>query len=66
LRLPTARLACLERGITPRSRQPSDTPERVDPAAMEAAYEAALELVDALDEELAERREARRAEREAA
>ncbi len=66
LRLPTARLACLERGITPRSRQPSDTPEHVDPAAMEAAYEAALELIDALDEELAERREAREAERETA
>lgn len=62
LRLPTARLACLEEGITPRSRQPSDTPEAVDGGAMEGAYEAALELIDALDDELAERRRAREAE----
>ena len=64
LRLPTARLACLERGITPRSRQPSDTFEALDPEAMEAAYDAALDLIDALDEDLAERRAAHEADRD--
>jgi len=66
LRLPAARIACLEDGITPRSRQPSDVPEAVDPEAMAAAYDAALELVDALDDDLVARREAREAAEAAA
>lgn len=56
LRLPAARLACLDpRGTTPRLRTGHDVPEAVDPEAMEAALEAALDLVEALDATLAAR-----------
>lgn len=55
-RLPAAHLACRDTaGIAPRARTAGDTPDAVDPDALEAAYDAALDLVDALDETLAAR-----------
>ncbi|MBV9839808.1 MAG: hypothetical protein JO156_16950 [Solirubrobacterales bacterium] len=46
-------LGCLDRtGLAPRSHLAGDTPELLDPAAMDAALGAALMLVDALDAEL--------------
>ncbi|HEX8101998.1 MAG TPA: HypC/HybG/HupF family hydrogenase formation chaperone, partial [Solirubrobacteraceae bacterium] len=58
LKLPAARLECRDAaGIAPRSRQPSDTPEAVDPDAVAAARDALLDLVDALDEALVARRQ---------
>jgi hypothetical protein len=54
LRLPAARLACLDpSGITPRSRQPTDTPDRVDVVALRTAMDGARALVEALDAQLA-------------
>ncbi len=53
-RLPAAWIGALDAdGIAPRSRQPSDTLEQLDPAASEAALDFALACVDALDAELA-------------
>jgi len=53
-RLPAAWIGALdETGIAPRSRQPSDTLEHLDPAASEAVLDFALACVDALDAELA-------------
>lgn len=43
-------------GRPPRSHQPGDTPEQIDPAAVCATFELGLALVDALDRELAEQR----------
>jgi len=60
LGLPAARLACVdERRITPHARQPDDTPERIEPAALQAALSTAVDLVDALDADLEGRRAAR-------
>ena len=53
-RLPAAWIGALDAtGIAPRSRQPSDTLEHLDPAAGEAVLDFALACVDALDAELA-------------
>ena len=53
-RLPTAWIGALDAtGIAPRSRQPSDTLEHLDPAAGEAVLDFALACVDALDADLA-------------
>ena len=53
-RLPAAWIGALDAdGIAPRSRQPSDTLEHLDPAASEAVLDFALACVDALDAELA-------------
>jgi hypothetical protein len=53
-RLPAAWIGALdEAGIVPRSRQPADTLEQLDPAAAEAVLDFALACVDALDAELA-------------
>ena len=52
-RLPAAWIGALDAaGIAPRSRQPSDTLEHLDPAAAEAALDFALACVDALDADL--------------
>ena len=52
-RLPAAWIGALDAaGIAPRSRQPSDTLEHLEPAAAEAALDFALACVDALDAEL--------------
>jgi hypothetical protein len=49
-------IACLDdRGLHPRSHQAADTPENLDPAALDATLELALALVDALDADLARR-----------
>lgn len=48
--LPTLSIGALdEHGLAPRSHQPSDTPESVDPAAIERVVEFGLLLVDAVD-----------------
>jgi hypothetical protein len=53
-RLPAAWIGALDAsGIAPRSRQPSDTLEQLDPAAAEAALDFALACVDAVDADLA-------------
>jgi hypothetical protein len=53
-RLPAAWIGALDAdGIVPRSRQPSDTLEQLDPAASEALLDFSLACVDALDAELA-------------
>ena len=53
-RLPAAWIGALDAdGIVPRSRQPSDTLEHLDPAAAEAVLDFALACVDALDVQLA-------------
>ena len=53
-RLPAAWIGALdETGIAPRSRQPLDTLEHLDPATNEAVLDFALACVDALDAELA-------------
>jgi hypothetical protein len=55
-RLPAIALGCLDpNGLAPRSHQPTDTPARVDPAAVDKAVEFALLLVDRIDEFLAGR-----------
>ena len=52
-RLPAAWLGALDAsGIAPRSRQPSDTLEHLDPASAEAVLDFALACVDALDAQL--------------
>jgi hypothetical protein len=52
-RLPGAWIGALDPdGIAPRSRQASDTPDRVDPAAADQTLDFALACVDALDSEL--------------
>jgi hypothetical protein len=53
-RLPAAWIGALDAaGIAPRSRQPSDTLEHLDPASAEAVLDFALACVDVLDAELA-------------
>ncbi len=53
-RLPAAWIGALDAdGIAPRSRQPSDTVDQLDPATSEAVLDFALACVDALDAELA-------------
>jgi hypothetical protein len=53
-RLPAAWLGALDAtGIAPRSRQPTDTVERLDPAAAEAVLDCARACVNTLDAELA-------------
>jgi hypothetical protein len=55
-RLPAIWIGALDvDGIVPRSRQPDDTPDRLDPAAADATLDLALACVDALDAELAAR-----------
>jgi hypothetical protein len=55
-RLPAAWIGALDAdGIAPRSRQPSDTLEHLDPAASEAVLDFALASIDALDAELGRR-----------
>ena len=67
LKLPAARLECRDAsGIAPRSRQPSDTPDRLDPRAARDARDALLDLVDALDAALVRRRAPAQPAREAA
>jgi hypothetical protein len=52
-RLPAAWIGALDAaGIAPRSRQPSDTLEHLEPAAAEAVLDFALACVDALDASL--------------
>ncbi|MEO8691064.1 MAG: hypothetical protein ABI611_22985, partial [Solirubrobacteraceae bacterium] len=52
-RLPAAWIGALDAsGIAPRSRQPSDTVEHLDPASGEAVLDFALACVDALDADL--------------
>jgi hypothetical protein len=52
-RLPAAWIGALDAaGIAPRSRQPADTVEELDPAASEGVLDFALACVDALDAEL--------------
>jgi hypothetical protein len=52
--LPAIAIGCLDaRDVAPRSHQPGDTPEAVDPAATDMALELALALVDAIDASLA-------------
>jgi len=53
-RLPAAWIGALDAaGIAPRSRQPADTLEHLDPAAAAAVLDFALACVDALDADLA-------------
>ena len=53
-RLPAVWIGALDAaGIAPRSRQPSDTVEHLDPAAAESVLDFALACVDALDADLA-------------
>jgi hypothetical protein len=52
-------LGCLDsRGLAPRSHQPSDRPEALDPRALDDATQFGLILIDALDAYLAARRPA--------
>jgi hypothetical protein len=54
--IPAISIGCLDdRGLVPRSHQAGDTPERLDPAALDTTLELALALVDALDADLARR-----------
>jgi Peptidase family M28 len=51
--LPAIAIGCLdERGLAPRSHQPSDTATAIERAAVDATLELALMLVDAIDAEL--------------
>jgi hypothetical protein len=53
-RLPALTIGCLDtRGLAPRSHQPGDIPEALDPAALDALLQFALTLVDAIDADLA-------------
>jgi hypothetical protein len=53
-RLPAIAIGCLdERDLVPRSHQGSDTPEAIDPVALDAAVEFGLLLVDGVDASLA-------------
>lgn len=55
-RWPAITVGCLESGgRVPRAGQAADTPDNVDPRAMDTALELALALVDALDVDLARR-----------
>jgi len=54
-RIPAIAIGCLdERGLVPRSHQPSDTAAAVDPAALDAALQFGVLLVDAIDAFLAQ------------
>ena len=56
-RLPAIWIGALDAdGIALRSRQPADTPDRLDPAAAERVLDFALACADALDAEVAARR----------
>jgi Peptidase family M28 len=56
-RFPSTTIGCLDRrGLVPRSHQPSDTPEALDPEALDAVTQFGLIVVDALDAYLAGRR----------
>jgi hypothetical protein len=55
-RLPATTVGCLDQlGLAPLSHQPSDRPEQLDDAALDATTQFALMLVDALDAYLARR-----------
>ncbi len=55
-RLPALALGCLdEDGVVPRSHQKSDTPERLEPAAIDRVVELGVVLVEQIDEFLARR-----------
>jgi hypothetical protein len=55
-RLPAITLGCLDQnGLAPRSHQSQDTPDQIDPAAIDQAVEFALLLVDRIDAFLAAR-----------
>ncbi len=55
-RLPAIALGCLDQnGLAPRSHQPQDTPQSIDPAAIDQTVEFALLLVDRIDAFLAAR-----------
>jgi hypothetical protein len=52
-RLPAIAIGCLDqRGLVPRSHQPTDITEQIDPAALDGAVEFSLMLVDAIDASL--------------
>jgi hypothetical protein len=52
-RLPGAWIGALDAdNLAPRARQTTDTPDRLDPAALERTLDFALAIVDALDTEL--------------
>lgn len=52
-RLRSIGITCLDaEGHAPRSHQPTDTPERLDPEALDRAHDFALELILALDRDL--------------
>jgi hypothetical protein len=54
-RLPAIAIGCLDdRGLAPRSHQPSDRAELIDPGALERAVEFTLLLVDRIDASLAD------------
>jgi Peptidase family M28 len=54
--IPAVSIGCLDdRGLVPRSHQAGDTPENLDPVAIDATLELALALVDAIDADLAQR-----------
>jgi hypothetical protein len=55
-RLPAIALGCLDEcGLAPRSHQAGDTPERIDPAAIDEVVEFGLLLIDHVDAFLARR-----------
>jgi hypothetical protein len=55
-RLPAIALGCLDdRGLAPRSHQPEDTPQQIDPAAIDEVVEFGLLLIDSVDAFLARR-----------
>jgi hypothetical protein len=54
--IPAVSIGCLDdRGLVPRSHQAGDTPENLDPGAIDATLELALALIDAIDADLAPR-----------
>ena len=54
-RLPAIAIGCLDdRGLAPRSHQPTDTPEAIDTAALDRAVQFGLMLVDAIDASIAD------------
>ena len=53
---PATAITCLnDQGYVPGRHTPSDTPDRVDPAALDRAHGFALELVRALDRDVGRR-----------
>jgi Peptidase family M28 len=54
--IPAISIGCLDdRGLAARSHQAGDTPENLDPAALDATLELALALIDALNADLSRR-----------